>query len=148
MKKSSRPPTKKPRKVPRFPAAGVRFEALDHSGPVSMSVDEAARVTCSSVKTVNRWRRTGKIPPPCLRLLQLHQAGLVVPESWRRCPCAFTRTGELIVGGYVFQRGTLEGYGTMLQALRALQNERAAQVGLPVDRKPRLLLLPGGLSTP
>lgn len=144
----SKKPPKKSRRYPRFPAPGVTFPGLDMRGPVTLSTFEASEVTGCTVHTVNRWRRTGVIPGPCLRLLQLHQAGYVVPPDWRRAPCAFTRTGSLVIGGYVFARGELEGYGVMLQALRSLQREReAASAGtVPASGRPALVLLPGGQS--
>lgn len=67
-----------------------------------------------------------------------------MPESWRSAPCRFTLPGDFVVGGYVFKRGELEGYATMLQALRALQAEREARAG--IEPAPRLTLLPGGLN--
>lgn len=142
MQKRSSDTPKKAARVPRFPAPGVHFVSLSGHDTVKVSTDEAARITSSSVRTVNRWRRAGVIPPACLRLLQLHQAGMIVPESWRLAPCAFTLTGDLVVGGYVFKRGELEGYGVMLQALKSLQRARDASHG--VDAAPLLTLLPGG----
>jgi len=123
MKKNSQKVAKKRPRIPRFGPPGLRFPALDGGGTVNLPVLEAAEVTGSSVRTINRWRRDRRIPTGPLRLLQLYHAGLLVPPAWRQVGARFTAAGELVVGQYVFVRGELEGYGTMLQALRALQQE-------------------------
>lgn len=146
MKKTSSQPPKKPRAVPRFSDAGLHFRALDGT-PARIETPEAARLTGSSVRTVNRWRRAGRIPAAPLMLLQLHHAGLVVPEAWQRRGARFDKAGVLQVGAYSFHASELDGYGVMLAALRELQVLRArerAQQRADAARGPSLIILPGG----
>lgn len=58
-----------------------------------MSVADAAQITSARVRTVNRRRRSDQIPAAALRLLQLHDAGLVVPDFWCNAPAGFTPFG-------------------------------------------------------
>ncbi|MEY4429160.1 MAG: hypothetical protein RLZZ182_1849 [Pseudomonadota bacterium] len=143
MKKESEKPKKKVRRHPRFPPPGLRFPTLDGGGHVTIPVSDAIRITDSSARTVNRWRRERRIPAAPLRLLQLHQAGLIVPADWFKIGAGFNAAGDLCVGVYVFRRGELEGYGVMLQALRELRREREAGV-VPSPQRPLLVVLPGG----
>src|SRR5574343_1093995 len=147
MKKNSRKHPPKPRRLPRFTDPRLSFPVLDGGGHASMPVQEAAQVTGCSVRTVNRWRRARRVPAAPLRLLQLHHAGLIVPPDWRRIGALFSRLGELQVGSYAFRPCELEGYGVMLQALRALQLER--ETGKPAtQQRPLLVVLPGGAGRP
>lgn len=147
MKKNSPAHPKKPRRIPRFPAAGVQFRSLVTHDTVRISTEDAARITGSSVRTVNRWRRAGRIPAAPLKLLQLHHAGYVVPEAWRQRGARFGLDNTLTIGAYTFHVGELDGYGVMLQALRDLQVLRArelAQQRADAARGPSLIILPGG----
>lgn len=106
-------------------------------------VDQAARVTFSSARSVNRWRRTGKIPPRPLLLLQLHHAGQLVPDAWRRHGARFNDAGELVTAAYSFTLGQLEGYALICATLRQHQRERE-QATAPAAQRPLLVVLPGG----
>lgn len=134
MKKTSK-------KLARFKPAGLRFPLPD-GGHATISVPEAAAITDSSARTVNRWRQTGVIPAACLRLLQHHHAGHIMPAEWRALGARFDGV-ELQVGAYRFGRGELEGYGVMLQALMELRRDRDRPPG---EQRPLLLVLEGGRS--
>lgn len=143
MTNQSKKTRKNPRRLAQFRDPRVYFPPLDGGGKVSLPAAEAAAVTASSIRTVNRWRRAGRVPPAPLRLLQLHYSGFIVPAAWREAGGGFNRLGELCVGRYVFRFSELDGYGVMLQALRALQQDRERGVQPPLQR-PLLVVLPGG----
>jgi hypothetical protein len=143
MKKNSRNTPKKSPQLPRFGPPGLRFPALEGGGHVTYSVPLAAEVTASSARSVNRWRRDGRIPARPLLLLQLHHAGWIMPPAWRRRGAGFNVAGDLVVGAYVFRVGELEGYGVMLDALRTLSQERARR-GPEEPVLPLLTVIRGG----
>ena len=143
MKKKSNRPTKKARKVARIYPEGLRFPTLEGTRHAVYPVPLAAEVSFSSVRSVNRWRRTGRIPPRPLLLLQLHHAGQLVPTAWRKAGVAFNAAGELVTGAYSFTLGQLEGYALVCAALRQHQRDREQA---PAPQRPLLVVLPGGLA--
>lgn len=131
---------KNPR-LPTYGPPGLSFPTLD-GGTATRSVPYVVDLVGVTGRTVNRWRRTRKIPPTPLLLLQLDHAGRLLPASWSKTGARF-QGDQLAAGGYTFSRGQLQGYGVICQALAELQRHHGPQRPAEGD-PPRLALLQGG----
>lgn len=64
---------------------------------LTLSADNIVEICKVSKATARRYVESGKAPYPIYKLLELHAAGRIVPETWRYC--YFNTRGELILNG-------------------------------------------------